>query len=221
MATSLKNKNLLIVHALDHYLYEYLFKLTPFLKKKGFKVSVLVLDEKIFAQYKSIGIAAEYFPIFVSLAYKRNRFVILRPVACIACYFWTFLNRSNYDLAVVPWDNKMIYYAILRGIESITVHNTTNFIDLELELAEQKSKKDHFLMKKIESIFKVNLMPRFMEEITRHGFHWYIDKLMGMRSSSLIQGFSGIELMTVTGDQIKKNFDLNHYMIIYFQALLD
>lgn len=208
MATSLKNKNLLIVHALDHYLYEYLFKLTPFLKKKGFKVSVLVFDEKIFAQYKSIGIAAEYFPKYVRLAYKLNRFVILRPVAWIACYFWTFLNRSNYDLAVVPWDNKMIYYAILRGIESITVHNTTNFIDLELELAEQKSKKDHFLMKKIESIFKVNLMPRFMEEITRHGFHWYIDKLMGMRSSSLIQGFSGIELMTVTGDQIKKNLTL-------------
>ena len=159
-------------------------------------------------QYKSIGIAAEYFPKYVRLAYKLNRFVIIRPVAWIACYFWTFLNRSNYDLAVVPWDNKMIYYAILRGIESITVHNTTNFIDLELELAEQKSKKDHFLMKKIESIFKVSLMPRFMEEITRHGFHWYIDKLMGMRSSSLIQGFSGIELMTVTGDQIKKNLTL-------------
>ena len=83
MATSLKNKNLLIVHALDHYLYEYLFKLTPFLKKKGFKVSVLVFDEKIFAQYKSIGIAAEYFPKYVRLAYKLNRFVILRPVAVV------------------------------------------------------------------------------------------------------------------------------------------
>ena len=68
-------------------------------------------------------------------------------------------------------------------------------------------------MKKIESVFKINLMPRFMGEITRHGFHWYIDKLMGMGSSSLIQGFSGIELMAVTGEQIKKNLmlaGLNH-----------
>ena len=160
---------------------------------------------KILAQYTSIGIAAKYFPKYVRFLYKLNRFVMLRPVAWIACYFWTFLNKLNYDLAIVPWDNKMIFYSILRGIKSITIHNTTNFIDLELELAEQKTKKNYYLIKKVESIFKINLLPRFMGEITRHGLHWYVDKLMGMRSSSLIQGFSGIALMTVTGNQIKKN----------------
>ena len=206
MAKSLKNKkNILIAHALDHYLYEYLFKLAPFLETKGFIVSVYVFDKKIFNEYKSTGFTAKYFPLYLRLAYKLNSFVILRPIAWIACYFWTFSNKFNYDLAIVPWDNKMIFYSILRGIKSITIHNTTNFIDLELELAEQKAKKNYNFIKKIESIFKINLLPRFMGEVTRHGFHWYVDKLMGMRSSSLMQGFSGIALMTVTGTQVKKN----------------
>ena len=70
MAKSLKNKkNILIAHALDHYLYEYLFKLAPFLETKGFIVSVYVFDKKIFNEYKSTGFTAKYFPLYLRLAY--------------------------------------------------------------------------------------------------------------------------------------------------------
>ena len=45
-----------------------------------------------------------------------------------------------------------------------------------------------------------------MQGVTlKHNYYWYFDKIFGMKSLSHVQGFSGVDLMTVTGIKIMDN----------------
>ena len=196
---------LLIVHWDDYYLWEFLEKLATGLVSGGHIVRVLTFDSGLTTRYQRLGIPVDLFPRYVKYAYRYSSFPLIRPVSWIVMYLWAYMNRERYDLAVLPWDNKLIAHAIRRYIKGLTIHCTTNLVDLEEERIEHLSDKKHEIAEFIERISGKSILPRFMGSVMRHDVKWYIDRIMGMKSSSDIQGFSGIEMMTVTGQAIKDN----------------
>ena len=135
-----------------YYLFEYLLKLSIQLQAKGFSVKVLTADQAVFEKFRDTSIQVSYLPFIIRLLLRRSGNILFRISLWISGYFWMILIRDRYDFAIVPWDNKPIWYLILKNFPSLTVHNTTNLMDLDFEIESYKSNKSHKIAKFFEGI---------------------------------------------------------------------
>lgn len=200
-------KSVIIPYIYNYYLFEYLIKLSIQLQAKGFSVKVLTADQAVFDKFRDTDIQVSYLPFIIRLLLRRSGNILFRISLWISGYFWMILIRDRYDFAIIPWDNKPIWYLILKNFPSLTVHNTTALMDLDFEIESYKSNKSHKIAKFFEGIFKKNLLPRLGNVILKHNKLWYLDKLLGLKSENLVQGFSGIDYMTVTGNKMKETLE--------------
>lgn len=198
-------KKVLIVQPHEYYLFNYLVSLAPSLIENRFDVSVYTTDEIVFKKFQSAGIQVSLFPKHLIYLQKLSDRNFIRPIAWLAFYLWSYRHRKFFDIAILPFDNKLIFLAIKSFIKSCTIHTTINLVNLNQEIIEYQSHKKHSLVKFFEQFFRVSIAPRFNGKIMKHNFSWYIDKIFGPNVPNHIQGFSGVELITVTGAKIKAN----------------
>ena len=215
----MKKKRVLVPYFEDYYLFEYLSEVSVTLQKSGYEVTVLTADKTIFDRFNESQISVDYVPLIIRLLRRRSGNLIIRSLLWIAGYIWIFAIRKQFDFAIIPWDNKPLWYIILRRFPSLTVHNTTNLMDLNFEITSYKSSSSHQFSQFLEKITGMSLLPRLGGVILKHNRFWYLDKVFGMKSKNLVQGFSEIEYMTVTGNKIKDTLieagiDLNKTKII-------
>ena len=199
-------KRLLFVIPYDYYLFSFYPILLEKLQDLGFQVTVFTISKAVINSYKSRGIQIKEFPYLLKFFHKISGYSLVRPLSWCFFYSWAYKNRKNFDLAVVPWDNKLIFCSLIKFMKSMTIHCTVNFVDLEIELEGHKSNKKHLFVSFLEKITGFSLMPRLMGQVMSHSMDWYIDKFMGLRSKNLQQGFSNVDLLTVTGHKIKENY---------------
>ncbi len=191
----------------NYYLFEYLVKLSKGLQASGYQVTVLTADPAVVSNFDHTPIQVNYLPFFIRIFLRRSGNMLSRSLLWLSGRFWAKTLKNKYDFAIIPWDYKPIWYLILRSLPSLTVHNTTNLMDLKFEVESYKSKKSHKIVKLVERIFKKKLLPRLDNVVLEHNKFWYLDKLFGLKSENLVQGFSGIDYMTVTGEKIKSNLE--------------
>ena len=198
-------KKVLIVQPHEYYLFNYLVSLAPYLNKNNFDVSVYTTDSKVFEKFDVAGVKVFFFPKHLIYLQKLSDRYLIRPFSWFAFYLWSFRNRKLFDVAILPFDNKLIFLAIKLFIKSCTIHTTVNLVDLNQEVVEYQSHKNHSVVKFFERFLKIRIAPRFNGKIMKHNFSWYIDKIFGPNVPNHIQGFSGVDLITVTGKKIKSN----------------
>jgi len=196
-------KKVLIPLVYDYYLFDYFTNLIKELKKRKYVVYVFTADKSIYYKYKNIGAEVRFLPLLIRLFLKRSGNIFFRSFLWISSYFWVVKIRRNYDFCIVPWDNKPLWNVILRNIPSLTVHSTTNLISIESELSEHRAIKSYRLQEFFERKTNLKILPRFNNVVLKHNKFWYLDKIFGMKSQNLIQGFSGVNHVTVTGKKIK------------------
>ena len=199
----MKKKRILVPHLEDYYLMDYLLELSKTLQLAGYEVTVLTADKVVYDKFYNTKVQVDYMPSVIRLLRRRSGNVIVRCLLWLSGYLWILSIKNRYDFAIVPWDNKPLWYLILKQFPSLTVHNTTNLMDLNFEIESYKSPRTHKVAEILERVLRIELLPRLANVVLKHNKFWYIDKLFGMRSKNLVQGFSGIDYMTVTGNKIK------------------
>jgi len=80
-------------------------------------------------------------------------------------------------------------------------------MDLDFEIDTYKSGKRHLVAQFIEKVLKIRLLPILCQTVLKHNRFWYLDRLFGMRSDNLVQGFSGLDYISVTGNKIKDTLE--------------
>ncbi len=174
------------------------------LQIRGYEVHLVTADKVVYEKFVKISIHTKYVPLIINLLLRRSGNMFVRSLLWLSGYVWLAFIRNRYDFAIVSWDNKPLWYLILRKIPSLTVHCTTDLMDIDTEITNRKSNKSYSIVKFLEGILKINLLPRFCNVVLKHNKFWYLDKLFGMRSDNLIQGFSGLDYITVTGNKMKE-----------------
>lgn len=209
-----RSKKILYAWFDDYYLFSYGFELIDNLLNNGFDVTVLLKDSKVARQLCSINKEAKIkiVPSSIRILSNRSNYILIRILFWITSRFYVGRISKNYDFAIVPWDNRILWYLISQKIPSLTIHNTTNFIDLNLMLSHERmsttdeKKLAHKLFLFIQNLCGIKILPEINNKILKYSKFWIIDKIMGKKSINNIQGFSGIRYLTVTGDEIKKTY---------------
>ena len=131
----------------NYYLFEYLVKLSKGLQASGYQVTVLTADPAVVSNFDHTPIQVNYLPFFIRIFLRRSGNMLSRSLLWLSGRFWAKTLKNKYDFAIIPWDYKPIWYLILRSLPSLTVHNTTNLMDLKFEVESYKSKKSHKIVK--------------------------------------------------------------------------
>jgi len=199
----MSKEKILVPYLYNYYLFEYLEGLTKELQIRGYEVHVVTADKVVYDKFVKNGINSKYVPLIIRLLLRRSGNVLVRSLLWLTGYVWLAFLRNRYEFSIVPWDNKPLWYLMSKKIPSLTVHNTTNLMDIDFEIDTYKSNKNHAVAKFLEGILKVSLLPRLCNVVLKHNKFWYLDRLFGMRSDNLVQGFSGLDYISVTGNKIK------------------
>lgn len=199
----MRKKRVLVPYIENYYLMDYLTELSKALQVAGYEVTVLTADKAVHDKFHKTNVQVDYMPAIIRLLRRRSGNVIVRCLIWLAGYVWMWSIKDRYDFAIAPWDNKPLWYLILKQFPSLTVHNTTNLMNLSFEIESYRSPRNHKVAETIERILRMKLLPRLAGVVLKHNKFWYIDKLFGMKSENLVQGFSGIDYMTTTGHEIK------------------
>lgn len=214
--TSTRNAKKRILFALltDYYLFNYSRDLVNQLVRDDFIVTILAHDVNVAARINEYGLDVTVIclPSPIRWAANRSGNALMRFALWLGIKYWVYKQKNNFDFAIVPWDYRVIWHQISKAITSLTIHNTTDFIDIELKLErsylsriESESFKHKFWLA-IDNIFGGKLLPRANGRILKYGKSWLIDRLCGYRGPNGHQGFSGIRYLTVTGDQVRRNY---------------
>lgn len=199
----MRKKRVLVPYIDNYYLMEYLTELSKALQVAGHEVTVLTADKAVYDKFHKTNVQVDYMPAIIRLLRRRSGNGIVRCLIWLSGYVWMWNIKNRYDFAIVPWDNKPLWYLILKQFPSLTVHNTSNLMNLSFEIESYRSPRNHKVAETVERILRMKLLPRLAGVVLKHNKFWYIDKLFGMKSENLVQGFSGIDYMTTTGHEIK------------------
>jgi len=201
----MNKKKILIPIWYKYYLFEYYLELSKELNLRGYEVDLITSDVALYTKFTNAGVRSRYMPFLIRLFLRRSGNVFIRTLLWLSGYIWISILKDQYDFAIVPWDNKPLWYIILKKIPSMCISNTTGMMDIKQEYESFKTKKTYKVAEYLESIFNIKLLPRLNGVIIKHNKFWYLDKLLGLRSENLLQGFSGVDFVTVTGNKIKEN----------------
>lgn len=199
------NKRLLIIFPTDYYLFNYIYELSIFCRNFFSKVEVITLEESVKNKLRKRDIDVQIFPRPLIFLHKLSANIFFRAIAWMSFRFFYFTKKNDFDVVFLPWDNKLIYISALPYFKSCTSHNTFNLVHLGDEIEANRSKTTSSFLNIFEQLLKKNIAPKLCGVTLKHNYLWYFDKAFGMRAQSYVQGFSGVDLMTVTGSRIKEN----------------
>ena len=211
----MRNKKILIPLFQEYYLFEYFKYLVPTLCSQGHKVYLLSFNDKVLKSFENnnnlVKVSGNR---IIRFLYNRNGnylyYIALWPLS----FFWGHYLKLRYqlDFCILPWDNKTIWYNFSKVFKSLTIHNTTEYIDLELTLNRDTVDKSplinslwHKFYQYLDDAFSKKFFYRGKNKILFYDHHLFWDRLFGKRSKANFLGFSQVEYITVTGNKIKEN----------------
>ncbi|MCP4914374.1 MAG: UDP-N-acetyl glucosamine 2-epimerase [Oligoflexia bacterium] len=211
----MKKKNILIPLFQEYYLFEYFKYLIPILCKDDHNVILLSFNEKVLNSIENNkNLTKVNGSRVIRFLYNRNGkyryYILLWPLA----YIWAFILKFRYslDCAILPWDNKTIWYAFSKVIPSMTIHNTTEYMNLDSILDRDKVSKSplyksvwHKVYSFIDSLFGKKFFYRLDDKVLFYDHHLFWDRLFGKRSKVNFLGFSEVKYISVTGNVIRDN----------------
>ena len=207
-------KRVLVALLSDYYLFDYYRDLVPRLAADGFDVTVLTNDRRVPEKFKAIEPRANVVsgPPWIRWASNRAGRLMPRMMLWIFAWAWSAILRRRFDFAIVPWDYGVILHVLSRSLPALTVHNTTDFLDIELKLnriylpTADAEKSGHKFWLFVDRLLEGRLLPKANGRILRYDSKWLLDRVMGCRRVNGQHGFSGIRYLTVMGEEIKANY---------------
>ncbi len=174
-------KKILIPLLHDYYLYNYLYILSEKLVQKNFNVTFLTFDTKVKEKLsKNKKIDVRFAPKILLFLINRSNNIFFRFLLWIFSYFWSLKIKNNYDLIILPNDQKPYFYCLGLFMPSIIIYVATEFMNLNSTLNYYKTKKP----------------PKFL----------LFDKIMGYKPKDRILGSA--KNLIVTGHEQKKNYEI-------------
>lgn len=209
----INTKRILIPLLYDYYMFDYFKALAIQLLNDGFNVVILSMDKKVLAEYSRIDerLTIIKAPRVMRALLNRSGNIFFRTILWLFGWVWGFILKGRYDFSIVPWDNKPLWYIMTRYFPSMSCHNSTEYLDMELTLEHMyltekyKNKLSHRFWLFLDKIFSGRLLPKINEEVLQYNGYIIIDRLMGFRSLNYLHGFSRLDYLAVTGERIKRN----------------
>ena len=211
---SYRGKKVVVPYFWSYYLFDYLKFLVPQLIKDGFDVTVLTYEAQIAEAFRSRGSRIAWVPPILRYLMARSGGVLHRVALWISAWCWVSVLRRQYDFAVLPWDNKPVWYVMSCLMPSLTCHNTTELIDVRLTLKRDVYKSSsgpgaliHRAFLVIDALTGKRFLPRWPGQINRYfPRQLVIDRIMGYRAQNFYCGFGKVTYLTVSGHQISENY---------------
>jgi len=175
-------------------------------------VTVVTWDKKVEEKFQALPeVAVKPVPAVIRALSNRSNRPLFRFGLWIAAWTWARYLRKDYEVAVLPYDNKPVWYAISRSMPSVYCHNTTEFISMDLLFERELFKRTfdirHRIYMAIDWLSGGKIFPRLCGEVLRYFPHrLLIDRLMGWRAPNHLCGFSGVDLLTVSGEENRTNY---------------
>lgn len=199
----------------DYYLFEYFKFLIPRLLEDGFKVTIVTFDPEIKRKYQIEHNNFQIFegPLLIKICLGRSGNPFWRVALWLCGWLWGIKLKQKYDFAILPWDNKPLWYIISCCIPSLTSHNTTEFIDIQNTLKRDAliiktnfQRVIHCLFSCVDYMWGKKFFPRLKGMVLKYKPYLLIDRFMGYRAKNFYLGFSNVRYITVTGERIKENY---------------
>ena len=209
-----RGKKILVPYFWSYYLFDYLKYLVPQLVEDGFDVTVLTYQEQVAEVFRSRGSRIAWVPPILRYLMARSGRMLHRVALWIGAWCWVSVLRRQYDFAVLPWDNKPVWYVMSCLMPSLTCHNTTELIDVRLTLKRDIYKSSsgpgpllHRAFLAIDALVGKRFLPRWPGQINRYfPRELVIDRVMGYRAQNFYCGFGKVTYLTVSGHQISENY---------------
>ena len=210
-----KGKRILVPYFYHYYLFDYLKFLVPKLSEDGFDVTVLTYQKKIAEIFNPNEVTVTYVPGILRYLIARAGRILCRICLWLLAWCWGLLLRRSYDFVVLPGDNKPVWYVLSCVMPSLTCHNTTELISIDLTLERDRYKgrdgKDsllHRLFLLIDTIVGGRFLPRWPGQINKYTpKKLVVDRLMGYWSQNFYCGFGKVDYLTVSGHEIGDNYE--------------
>lgn len=209
----LRRKRILIPYFWSYYLFDYMKFLVPQLSKDGFDVVILTYQEAVVESLSGCQIEVRWVPAGLRYLIARSSRIPHRICLWLAAWCWGLVLRKQYDFVILPWDNRPVWYVLSCVMPSLTCHNTTELMDVDLTLKRDRYRGGdsrnlllHKVLLSIDTVLGGRFLPRFSGQITKFSpKQLVIDRLMGYRAQSFLHGFSKVDYFTVSGHKIKEN----------------
>jgi len=195
-----------------YYFFEFFAPIIREFVRRGHQVTVLTWDERVNQQYSGIpGVALEDCPRVVSALWNRSNKPFFRTGLWVVSWVWGMRLKSRFDVVILPFDNKPVWYVMSRLIRSVYCHTSVEFIDLNLTLEREIYKKKEDWVEKwyfaLDKLFRGKILPRLGENRLRFfADRLFFDRIMGWRAPNHLCGFSGVNLLTVAGSENKEAY---------------
>src|SRR3990172_734931 len=100
----------------DYYMFDYFRLLLPTLVEDGFFVTVVTFDAQVKTKYGYSHDRLQFVdgPRLVKYLSGRSGKILHRLLLWLVGRLWAANLRRRYDFAILPWDNKPLWYMIAR-----------------------------------------------------------------------------------------------------------
>ena len=124
-------KRIFIPLLFEYYLFDYFRFLIPKLLDAGFGVTLYTFDPGVIERY---SVAHPKFEAvsgsrWLRACHNRHTKAPFRVLLWLLGWAWGSRLKNKYDFAVLPWDNKPLWYIVSRRLPSLTSLTVTTFID--------------------------------------------------------------------------------------------
>ena len=208
-------KRILIPFLFDHYLFDYFQKLVPRLLSDGFLVTIISFVPQVKQKFSVLhpGLSVEDGPGPLRFLLNRSNRPLFRIGLWALGRLWSRGLRDRFDIAILPWDNKPLWYLIAHRLPSLSCHTVTDFYNSDTFLnytalnGECTNLWSYKACTILDKLFEGKFLPRTMGRVMKFfPSQLVVDRMMGWRALSTLQGFGGIRYLTVTGTKIQENY---------------
>lgn len=202
-------KRIFIPLLFDYYLFDYFRFLIPRLLDAGFRVTLYTFDPRVTERYSvdHPDFEAVSGSRWLRACHNRQTKAPFRTLLWLLGWVWGSRLKNNYDFAIVPWDNKPLWYIVSRRLPSLTSLTVTTFIDFDGMLdhlaltGDQRNNLWHRVSLAIDRLAGGAFVPKVDGRVL---LYRPLDRIMGWRAPGTLQAFSGIAYFTVPGSQLKE-----------------
>jgi len=206
------NKVILIPLLYKYYLFEYFNDLAIYLCNKGHKVILLSFNQEVLNEMPNherlVKINANR---IIRFLYNRSKYLPIYILMWPIAHLWgrTLKEKHSINYCILPWDNKTIWYVFSTIFPSMTISNTTNWMDLDNTLETETDRSPlrntswHKFYSAIDDFLNGKFFYRYKQNIFHYDHTLLWDRLFGKKSKTNFLGFSPVRHITVPGHKIK------------------
>lgn len=204
MRSDTKSKKILICSDDSYYLFSYLRSIATSLVALGYDVHYYTKKNSEPTHFSESNVKLYGYPLLIKAALRFSGYSVGRVAVWVACRIWVNrLKHKGYDWAIVPWDNKPLWYLISNQFRSAIIQNTFDLLDERIIFDLEKDTRSK-IVRCLYNWFGLDLAPRFQNKILKHDSRTFVlDFFMGMRVQNLLLGCSGPDLFFVIGPSAK------------------